>query len=507
METRSERNQKYYMNQYIQTEQNSRSKNNYEHIYTTSNIKENEIDSKSNQNNNNMNSRNCSRNKKDKRIIDKKNSLSVPKKGCLKKAISPIKNNYNENYENNNNIITNRTQYLGNYNQIQKNDYYLKQISAKNNKKIDVMNSDFNLSLTIRKTSPNIFNKDYDTKVQIMNPGMNKNKNFSYKKLGILSKEEKDNQLVYAIQKLSNQLNHLLRKMDENDIYYNNKKMLNNEISSYNDNIDHLLGQITTITQNLENNYNKELIELKKNPFLQNEKYKYKNLNDYFKINKNEDTTNKEANFVSKNKNFPISKKMDYNNNINNNINNNFINENELYNLKEEINKYKKMCSNLKKNNDILNNNYIKIQNDYIKEKNNFNNELKKKNEEIKYYKNQYKDLNDQLNSYKIESKESYNKLLKENNELKQKVFTLQNNLFENMNKIDELTNRINMNKLSMSNNSEIISIKKSNNTIQSKNQDCKDLEKQLCFSSEQTKNFFQQFNYFKEFINTNNNP
>ena len=499
METRSERNEKYYINQYIQTDQNSRSKNNYQHNYTTSNIKENEIDSKLIQNNN-MNSRNYSRNKKDKRTIDNKNSLSVPKN---KNANSPIRSNYNENYEkkNNNNIITNKTQW--NYNQIQKDNNF-KQKSAKKNKKINVMDADFNLSFRIRKTSPNTIN---DTTMQIMNPGMNLNSNVSYKKLVKLSKEEKDNQLVYAIQKLSNQLNQLLIKMNKKDKYYNNEKILNNEISTNNDNIYRLLGEITSITDNLENNYNKELVELKENQIYQNERYKCKNLDKYFKINnKNEDSTNNETiSFIFKNKNFPISKKMDYNN-INNNISNNFMNEKELNNLKEEINKYKKMCLNLKKSNDILNNNYIKIKNDYIKEKNNFYNEIKKKNEEIKYYKDQYKDLNNQLYSYKIESKESLNKLLKENSELNKKVFTLQSNLYDKINEIDELNNRINMNKIDIKNSSEINSIKKSNNTIQSKSQDCKNLENQLCFSSEQQQDIYQEFINLRKNIIKNNN-
>ena len=490
MEIRTKTDKNYYKMQYIPTAQNNSSKRYNKNYFTYSNTKKIESDSKPTRNNN-ANPRNYSRNEKVKKIGNNKNSSSVPKNHRIKKNVTPMKSFCNETKIENSN--SNTTNNFGKAEYIKKQEYF-RYIKNNKNNNIEQSNSEFSLSL--RNMKSNKFNKNNDNSKLQFRQTKNKNENINYLKFGNLRYKENDGQLVYLIHTISgqlNQLNKLINSLNKNQNYYNNKQQRSNkEINSNEDNINQLINKIFEITEDLDN-YNKRLIEIKNS--------KSKNYN-------NDNNIYNNPNNISFNKNiedFYLNDEIIRDDDINI-IKNNFANDNELNNLKEERNKYKNLCLILKKNNDILTNNNKNLQNNYDKLKNAIDFEMIKKNEDLKYCKHQYDILNKQFNSYKLDSKESYNNLLKENNELKKKIFILNNNIIEYRKKNSELDNIIQTYKNSLNSASDIISLKKSNNSAQSKNENCQESEIPLNFTNEQKIYILQQYENMKDILNNNKN-
>ena len=293
--------------------------------------------------------------------------------------------------------------------------------------------------------------------------------------------------------KLLERISNLEKKFENN-----NSNILNNEFEENNESIYHLNEEITRMTEFLDKNK----FKLKDNSFYNintsDNNIKSKDIN----FNKNVDNENINLNDINEeNKVLKIDKKLYEQKitNINDDLNDSFfINKEKVNNLIEE-----KESQNLK-------NNYLRIKNKYdILSKNykqlrtiifNLKKEISEKDKEINNYKGQ-------LNLVKNISEENSQKLIKENQELKDKILKLQNTILINNDKINELTIYIQTNKLFNSNYNNNENLSNSNISFQNKSLiGNKDLENQLMLSSSQDKRIQEEFDKLKIILNNDAN-
>lgn len=293
--------------------------------------------------------------------------------------------------------------------------------------------------------------------------------------------------------KLLERISNLEKKFENN-----NSNLLNNEFEENNESIYHLNEEITRMTEFLDKNK----FKLKDNSFYNintsDNNIKSKDIN----FNKNVDNENINLNDINEeNKVLKIDKKLYEQKitNINDDLNDSFfINKEKVNNLIEE-----KESQNLK-------NNYLRIKNKYdILSKNykqlrtiifNLKKEISEKDKEINNYKGQ-------LNLVKNISEENSQKLIKENQELKDKILKLQNTILINNDKINELTIYIQTNKLFNSNYNNNENLSNSNISFQNKSLiGNKDLENQLMLSSSQDKRIQEEFDKLKIILNNDAN-